>query len=274
MKTIGSSLLFAICTLSLAATAQAGERWQEIGSGGYRVYAPPSWVVERGGATDLIISAAKPEAAKMSFTVMNNPGRNGDLPDIYGVMDMARSLARFYKISLTSEPDSGGRPIAGQEAIGAYASGVMQGVGIDFRVYMTRMPGRNDKLLFVSSISNPAAANQYEAYRYAVLDSIVLEKGPGVAPALGRHVMAGYGSGGSASAAYAGRAEIFIERQQRYRMGESEVIGFGVNGKVLSGEKGSFVADGSTLILFSDDIPSWPEHDNKGQLPRRVALRE
>ena len=132
MKTIGSSLLFAICTLSLAATAQAGERWQEIGSGGYRVYAPPSWVVERGGATDLIISAAKPEAAKMSFTVMNNPGRNGDLPDIYGVMDMARSLARFYKISLTSEPDSGGRPIAGHRTTWLRSRGVLAGVTIAY----------------------------------------------------------------------------------------------------------------------------------------------
>jgi len=205
----------------------------------------------------------------MSLGVIDNFSRSGRLPDIYEIYGLLRHAAVSHNVRLTAEPDAGGRPIAGQEAIGAYAPGVVGAGQVDFRVYVTLMPANSRKVLGVVVITDPRIERDAEAYRYAMLDAIVLDK-PTSDPPTGRYTVSGNGSLGGMSA-YAGWMEIFIQPGLRYRMGASEVIGSSINARVAGNEQGSFVANGGDLILFSDAMPAWPAHTN-GHLPRRISL--
>jgi hypothetical protein len=251
--------------LSMLAVVHA-ENWKLVRSTDYGVYAPASFEV-RTEPPNVILS--NPKGMIMSMGVIDNFSRSGRLPDIYEIYGFLRHAAVAHNVQLTTEPDAGGRPIAGREAIGAYAGGTIGSHPVDLRIYVTLMPGNSRRILGVVVLTDPGIERDAEAYRYAMLDAIVLDQ-PTSAPSAGRYTINGIGSIGGLST-YAGSMEIWIQPGLRYRMGTSEVIGSSIYARAAGNEQGTFVPNGNDLILFSDAMPVWPAHNN-GHLPRRISL--
>jgi hypothetical protein len=238
--------------------------------GSYSVHAPASWNVQLGAAPgSVVVASTRPDGVVLFFKTERNQYGAGRLPDIYQVWDVFRKTAPLVGCQISGDPDTDGRGMAGVEAIGAYK--MCQNSGDELRVKVAVMPGGRE--LLIVAIKYPGSlAFDSEAYRYGVLDSVVLSKAGSPGPRPGTYTLAG-GLGGSGAATYMSHGTIEILAGQRYRMGVSEAIGTMVNARAASGETGKYVADGEDLILFSDAAPNWPVHDKMNQAPRRIRIR-
>jgi hypothetical protein len=246
------------------------EEWKRVDVGSYSVYAPASWNTQVGAAPgSVVVASTNPDGVVLFFKTEPNQYPAGRLPDIYQIWDVFRKTAPLLRCQISGDPDTDGRGMAGVEAIGAYKP--CQNSGDEMRVKVAAMPGGRE--LLVAAIKYPGSlAFDSEAYRYGILDSVVLTKAGSQGPRPGTYTLAG-GIGGSAKGPeYMSHGTIEILAGQRYRMGVSEAIGTMVNARAVSGETGKYVADGEDLILFSDAAPNWPVHDKMNQAPRRIRI--
>jgi hypothetical protein len=247
------------------------EEWKFWNAGNFYFSAPVSWQAYRGdGPNSAMLVSANPSTLESYMFAVPNPFDGTDLPDMYGMMSYFQSIAKSMNCELGVAPDVGGRNIAGQKAIGAYAA--CKGTSADLRVYVTAI-GKSHELLVAIQRYKRSSDFVEESYRYGLLDSIIIPKMANRPAAPGIYQMGGPYGGGTGIALYMGWLTVEILADNRYRMLKADLIGSGLNAVANLNEVGSFVIDGEDLILFSDSLPNWPEKDRNNQLPRRVTIR-
>lgn len=275
MFEIARKLTFILAIAAIAAPiSPAAENWKRYNAGAYHFHAPASWDAMKGDVADsAIVISSEPAEIETYMLVNQNVDGKDELPDIYQTWDVFRKVAEIAGCSYGRYPDSGGRPIAGQKAIGAYAA--CTNSETELRLYITTIP-KTDKLLLVIQRYARRSMFDSEAYRYALLDSIIFPKS-NQEPREGRYLVDGAYGGSSGpdsfGPAYMGWLTIDILPDNRYKLVDAEVIGSDFQGKTKLDEAGRYVVDGDQLILISDASPSWPAHDTNHQVPRRIRLR-
>lgn len=270
LKRFSLVVVSVVTALGMCTPVQA-EEWKMYNAGNFYLNAPASWLAFKGDVPNsaMLISADPMEIETYVFAA-ESPFRDNELPDIYGMMDFFRKIAGGMKCEMTMDPAVGGKPIAGQDAIGAYAACAKDEA--ELRVYVTTIE-RSHELLVVIQRYARSSANLSESYRYGILDSIIIPKKTNRSVQPGIYSVGGPYGGGTGLGLYMGWLTVEIQPDNRYRMLQADVIGAGLAGVVNSNERGRFIVDGEELILLSDAMPRWPAKNPDYQLPRRVTLR-
>jgi len=262
-----------MCTLGFAqgqstALKVATSEWKQTDLEQFFFFAPSNWNAAKLEKPNSAAVQSPENDVSVFFSLEHNSYKG--LPDIYQTSNIFRAVAASYSCQFKNDPETDGRGMAGTTAIGAYAA--CQN-GKDLRIKLAETPNGKEVLLVVMKYRS-SISTKSENYRYGILDSIVFKKSAAGELLPGEYaLLGGLGSGGEGGATYMSHGTIEI-LNGRYRMGDSEAAGIGIDARVKSTEEGHYIVDENDLILFPDAAAVWPARAALNQVPYRIQLQQ